>query len=281
MKWPEENGYWAIGWVLFALLIALLSVFYGCPSQQENPQQEESAVVPQKEEGKGGEPARKKAYEPQFVELPEHLHYLRTATVRIRAGMVEGSGLVVRKEGEDTFILTLGYVVEDCRTEEKDGVRFHPAQIFFHQKDGEDQRGATILSYSGHENPALLRASYGKCIRPVAFGDGIDVLHVNTGPIAPGTTAGRTRPQQRKLGEIAYDQYYAEMGMAGSGGGGIFLKEDGKCLGLLSHGGGGITLAIPAAAIAQWARDHGVAWAIDHTVPVPSEEELKKLPIED
>lgn len=275
------NGKWIAWWVFLALcIIALWTVFYWLPPQQENPQQEESAVVSQKEEGEGGESARKKAQEPQFVELPEHLRYLRHATVRIRAGMVEGSGVVVRQEGNNTFILTLGYVVEEVVSKTGEKVTgFVPAQIIFCQEDGDDRRDAMMLRYTGgSEEPALLRTSYGKCVRPITWSDGvIDVLHVNTGSIAPGTTAGRI-PIRRKLGGIVVYDTYQEMGVVGSGGGGVFRKEDGTCLGLLSRGGGGITLAIPTDTIVQWAKDQGVAWAIDHTIPVPSEEELKKLP---
>lgn len=280
---------WIVCWVLLALcIIALWTVFYWPPSQRKNPQQKEVAVtaqqeLPQKEMLR--HPQQEKGQqEPQRpVELPEHLRYLQTATVDISTGKTFGAGVVVRQEGKDTFILTLGYVVEDLRwlKVSKTGemtTGLHPASMTFFWEDAVAvENNAAILCYSDHEEPALLRASCEKRIRPVAWNDGIDILHVHPG-FSSEMTAGRTRTEQRTLGGVSYDKYYAEMGVAGSGGGGIFRKEDGTCLGLLSRCGGGVTLAIPAAAIAQWARYHRVAWAIDHTIPVPSEEELKKLP---
>lgn len=283
------NEKWIACWAFFALCIFVLwTAFYWLPPRRENPQQKDAAVSTQQEpqqkemlrhpQQEKGQPEMQ-----QPAELPEHLRYLQTATVAIGTGKTFGAGVVVRQEGEDTFILTLGYVVEDLRWLKvgKTGemtVGLHPAAVtFFWGEAVVADNNVAILRYSGHEEPALLRASCEKRIRPVAWNDGIDVLHVHPG-FSLTMAKGRTLPEQRTLGGIAYDRYHAEMGMGGGGGGGIFLK-DGQCLGLLSRCGGGITLAIPTAAIRQWARNHGVVWAIDHALPVPSGEELKKLPV--
>lgn len=282
------NGKWIVCWVFFALCIfALWTMFYWLPPRRENPQQEETAVTAQQEPQQKEmlrHPQEKGQQEPQQpVELPEHLRYLQTATVDISTGWTSGAGVVVRQEGKDTFILTLGYVVKDLcwlKVSKTGEMTFglHPAAVCFFWKDAVvTKNNAVVLRYSDHKEPALLRTSCEKRLRPVAWSDGIDVLHVHQG-FSLKMTKGRTRPEQRALGGITYDRYDAEMGTGGGGGGGIFLK-DGQCLGLLSHGGSGSTLALPTAAIRQWARDHGVAWAIDHALPVPSEEELKKLPV--
>ncbi|OGJ68350.1 hypothetical protein A3H90_01815 [Candidatus Peribacteria bacterium RIFCSPLOWO2_02_FULL_55_36] len=85
---------------------------------------------------------------------------------------------------------------------------------------------------------------------------------------------------KKEFGGAVYDLYPA-IGGGGSGGGGVFMKDSGKCLGLLSYEAPGVTLAVPTSAIRQWTKEKCVAWAIDHTIPMPSDEELKKLLIED
>lgn len=226
---------------------------------------------------------------PVVGELPPHLHYLRYATVRIKTGATEGSGIVVRQEGKRALILTIGYVVEGCRTlvlvrdqkgREKPMPRFDPTQVFFHTESGEECKSeAKILRYAGFEKPALLLAPCGKHVQPITWGDeGIRVVHVGALGGQLLTTVGRIPPRTEVDG-LLYDQY-PTMGTPGGGGGGIFL-ENGKCLGLLSRGGPSLTLALPTTAIRQWAKEKGVAWAIDPSIPVPSEAELNKIPIED
>lgn len=70
--------------------------------------------------------------------------------------------------------------------------------------------------------------------------------------------------------------------IAGSGGGCVFCPKTGDALGMIvASDRQTVTLFVSSHEMLQWARAKGVAWAIDPTVPMPSEVELKKLPIED
>ena len=66
-----------------------------------------------------------------------------------------------------------------------------------------------------------------------------------------------------------------------SSGGGVFL-EDGRCMGLLVRGAGEtFNLIVPVRRMKEWAKTMKVEWAINDNVELPSDEELKKVPLED
>ncbi len=61
----------------------------------------------------------------------------------------------------------------------------------------------------------------------------------------------------------------------------MFLK-DGRMMGMLVKGAGEtFNLIVPARRIRSWAKKADIEWAIDDKVALPSEEDLKKMPIED
>jgi hypothetical protein len=67
----------------------------------------------------------------------------------------------------------------------------------------------------------------------------------------------------------------------GSSGGGVYLA-DGRYYGMIVRGAGEtFNLIVPLRRLAAWADKVGVKFAIDPSVPVPSAEELRKLPVED
>jgi hypothetical protein len=68
----------------------------------------------------------------------------------------------------------------------------------------------------------------------------------------------------------------------GSSGGGVFLKGDGRYVGMLVRGAGEqFNFTVPVRRLVSWADKVGVKWAVDETVPVPSLEDLYKIKIED
>ncbi len=68
----------------------------------------------------------------------------------------------------------------------------------------------------------------------------------------------------------------------GSSGGGVYVKADGRLIGLLVRSApGGFSLIVPVRRMETWAKKTKVERSIRDDVPVPSEEELKKLPIEE
>lgn len=77
-----------------------------------------------------------------------------------------------------------------------------------------------------------------------------------------------------------YDQTTCP-GFPGSSGGGIF-SEDGQYVGMLVRGAGEtFNLMVPERRIRAWARRVGVEFAMDPKLPVPTDEQLRKLPIDD
>lgn len=84
--------------------------------------------------------------------------------------------------------------------------------------------------------------------------------------------------RHRKL----YDQITVPA-IPGCSGGGVFLKSNGKCIGLMLEGvtsqAESINFIRPTREIRVWAKKANCAWAVDDTVPIPSLEEIKKTPI--
>jgi hypothetical protein len=68
----------------------------------------------------------------------------------------------------------------------------------------------------------------------------------------------------------------------GSSGGGAFLKRNGECIGLVrAVEKVGLNFIIPTRRMLQWARRENVEWALNPNVPMPTDEELKHLPLKD
>lgn len=84
----------------------------------------------------------------------------------------------------------------------------------------------------------------------------------------------------RLIDSKIYDQV-STPSFPGSSGGGVYLKSDGRLIGLLVRGTpGGFSLIVPVRRMAAWAKKAQIEWAMRDDVPVPSREELEKLPIE-
>jgi len=69
-----------------------------------------------------------------------------------------------------------------------------------------------------------------------------------------------------------------------SSGGGIYLKDDGVYIGMLTQGVQhlqGFNFIVPIRRIHRWAADSQIVWAIDSNTPMPSMAEIEKIPVED
>ena len=67
----------------------------------------------------------------------------------------------------------------------------------------------------------------------------------------------------------------------GSSGGGVYLKSDARYVGMLVRGAGeGFNLIVPVRRMQDYCEKHKIMWALDRNVAMPSESDLKKLPIE-
>jgi hypothetical protein len=77
-----------------------------------------------------------------------------------------------------------------------------------------------------------------------------------------------------------YDQVSCP-GFAGCSGSGLFLNNE-KMAGLLVRGSGETyILCVPARRIVKWAKSTNIEWIVDDKVPVPSQDEIDKIIVED
>lgn len=91
--------------------------------------------------------------------------------------------------------------------------------------------------------------------------------------------------QLSQLGVIlegeSYDQLSANAA-SGSSGGGVYTQNGVFC-GIIVRGynTGGIFYMVPMRRIDAWAKRMGIEWVFDPSLPIPSDEEIAKVPIED
>lgn len=269
-----------VGFVVCVLGVLMFGVL---PLLQEPEKKAQQEVPP---------PVVQKQGEIKKVDLPDRLRHLAALTVRVKTGMVEGSGLLV-KRGETPYLWTAGYVVEGLRQEKvtKDPagaettiVTWSPATIIDLKGDSHCEIPADVIRYGGRDAPALLRLRE-KLFLPksTVFAEEREIPLTRTVVYHPlpldirgikGTFIG-TRVYQGQIYDVT-----SQVAVAGSAGGGVFTEE-GTCIGIVMRGGANICLILPSRKIHKWAKEKNVAWAIDPSVPMPSEEELKKIPIED
>jgi hypothetical protein len=240
-------------------------------------------------------------------------------SVTIKSGRGEGSGtLFVRKDGTDTtaYVWTAGHVVASLRQtrdviDTKTGgkrtlVEFKDAMIVQElQQDGrrigEIKMDAEIIRYSDAEQGedlALLRVrkkNFVPAEQTTAFyledkipQPGTELFHVGSllGQIgANSLTSGIVSQTGRVINfganSVIFDQTTVTA-FPGSSGGGVFLKDNGLYMGMLVRGAGEqFNLIVPVRRMRDWAKRAGVEFALDAKVKMPSEDELKKLTIED
>lgn len=80
-----------------------------------------------------------------------------------------------------------------------------------------------------------------------------------------------------------FDQVTA-VAFPGSSGGGMFLKQDGKYIGMLTQGVNqlqGFNFIVPVRRIHAWAKEAKVEWAINPAIPMPTLAVIEAIPVED
>ena len=121
---------------------------------------------------------------------------------------------------------------------------------------------------------------------------GTDLLHVGSllGQFgANSMTSGIMSQHGRILKDLnkhIFDQTTCTA-FPGSSGGGVFLKRGGggdtrpRYVGMLVRGAGeGFNLIVPVRRMVDYCERHKMMWALDAKVKMPTEAELKKMPIE-
>lgn len=237
--------------------------------------------------------------------------HLQDISVTIRSNTGEGSGVVFSRKtdaGAVNFVWTAGHVVSGLRSErevisatgsKQTIVEFADARIVKTLVEngrtiGRLELDAEVIRYSNAESGddlALLRLRKKNFIEStVKFYPeaeipslGTELYHVGSllgSQGANSMTSGIYSQYGRLIGKTVYDQTTV-VAFPGSSGGGVYLKN-GDYVGMLVRGAGeGFNLIVPVRRIKAWAKRVQVEWALDESVPVPSDEEMAKFPIED
>lgn len=238
---------------------------------------------------------------------------LQDEAVTIVADHAEGSGVIFTRKlasGQSVcFVWTAGHVVADLRHEQElilpDGTK--RTQVIFKDptvkrrlvQDGReigwDISDAEVIRYSNAntgEDLALLR------VRKKNFSEssvrfyvddaipeiGTPLFHVGSflgDPGAGSMSDGRYSQVGRIFAATVFDQT-SVTAFPGSSGGGVFL-QDGRYIGMLVRGAAPtFNFIVPVRRIRAWAFSAQVYWAIDQSVPAPTDEELsaRKLSVE-
>jgi len=246
--------------------------------------------------------------------------HLQNVSVTIRSegaySAGEGSGVIfTRKDSEGNlvnFVWTAAHVIDNLRSERKVLVRGMPKTLIEFKDPviikeirqngrtvGRLQMDAEVLKYSesekGHDL-ALLRVRrlnfvtdsvtfyLDKKIPPL----GTDLLHVGSllGQMGANSMTDGIYSQHgriiKSLNKHVFDQTTCTA-FPGSSGGGVYLKsgENSKYVGMLVRGAGeGFNLIVPVRRMVDYCEKNKIMWALDANVKMPTEKELKEMPIE-
>jgi S1-C subfamily serine protease len=259
------------------------------------------------------------AVAPAVAGVPDDL---QRVSVTIKAGRAQGSGtLVTRQVGDDTvtFIWTAAHVVDGLRTTRTVVTPQGTPRILVEYKDaeivqerqqdgrrvGEVKYDCKIIKVSDADYGEDLAVLMVRCkgayplnvcakfrkdpnyIPPI----GVDLSHcgsllgqfgANSYTTGVLSQVGRTLPM-RGANVKVFDQV-TTVSFPGSSGGGMYLKDDGLYIGMLTQGVmqlQGFNFIVPVRRIHAWAKQSKIEWAIDPTVPMPSLKEIDAIPVED
>lgn len=234
---------------------------------------------------------------------------LLSVSVTVLTPRGSGSGTIfTRKRDNDTisFIWTAAHVVSDLRytknvIDGKSGtqkvlVNFDDAKIAKTllsegREIGRTELMAQVIRYSHDEDLALLRIRQKNFIGATTtfyLDDKIPplstpLIHIGSllGESGSNSVSNGIISQHGRLIEGKVFDQTTVIAYPGSSGGGVFLTS-GAYVGMICRGSGvGYNFMAPVRRIKVWAKDAGVAFAIDMNIPLPNDDELKKLPIED
>jgi len=249
--------------------------------------------------------------------IAEHLQDV-SVTIRSEGRFTasEGSGVIFTRKDTNgnlvNFVWTAGHVVDNLRKERKILVRGKP-EIVVEFKDpviikeirqngrtvGRLQMDAEVLKYSdatdGHDLALLRVRKFNFVTGSVTFyldkklpELGTDLLHVGSllGQLGANSMTDGIYSQHgrilKDLNKHVFDQTTC-VAFPGSSGGGVFLKHGGNAryVGMLVRGAGeGFNLIVPVRRMVSYCEEHKMMWALDSNVAMPTEEDLKKMPIE-
>ena len=245
--------------------------------------------------------------------------HLQNVSVTIRSegewSNGEGSGVIfTRKDASGNqvnFVWTAAHVIDNLRSTRKvvvDGtpktlVEFKdPMVVKEIRQDGRTvgrlQMDAEVLKYSdaddGHDLALLRIRKFNFVKDTVTFhldkDDipklGTDLLHVGSllGQMGANSMTDGIYSQHgrliKSLNKYVFDQTTVTA-FPGASGGGVYLKSNANYIGMLVRGAGeGFNLIVPVRRMQDYCEKHKIMWALDPTVAMPDEDDLKKMPIE-
>lgn len=244
------------------------------------------------------------------------LQRLQDASVTVKAGNSQGSGVLVTRtiEGQKlTFVLTAGHVIAGLKKNrtittdgtEKKVVEFDDVGIVQEFQESGRRVGETniicrVLRYSDAELGEDLAVMQ---VRKSNFTDattdfyldeaippiGTELYHVGSlkGQFGSNSlTTGVIAQTGRVIdlaggGGVVFDQTTATA-FPGSSGGGVYLKADGRHVGVLVRGAGeGFNFIVPSRRLNGWCKEVGVEWLVNSKAKLPTLDELKKMSVSD
>lgn len=259
---------------------------------------------------------------PVFADATSVPDYLQNISVTIKAGGSQGSGTIVtRKIGDDTitFIWTAAHVIDGLRTTRTVVTPQGTPRIIVEYKDaeivqerqqdgrrvGEVKYDCKVIKVSDADYGEDLAVLMVRCkgayplnvcakfhkdpnyIPPI----GVDLSHcgsllgqfgANSYTTGVLSQVGRTLPMKGANVKV-FDQV-TTVSFPGSSGGGMYLKDSGLYIGMLTQGVmqlQGFNFIVPVRRIHAWATASKIEWAIDPNVPMPSLKEIDAIPVED
>ena len=256
---------------------------------------------------------------PAVASVPDDL---QRVSVTIKAGNSQGSGtLVTRKIGDDTvtFVWTAAHVVANLRTTRTVVTPEGTSRILIEYKDpeivqerqqdgrrvGEVKYDCRVIKVSDADYGEDLAVLMVRCkdvyplsacakfhkdlnyIPPI----GVELSHcgsllgqfgANSYTTGVLSQTGRTLAQKGATVKV-FDQVTA-VAFPGSSGGGMFLKENGEYIGMLTQGVmklQGFNFIVPVRRMHTWSKAAKIEWAMNPNVPMPTLEAIIKIPVED
>lgn len=244
--------------------------------------------------------------------------HLQNVSVTIRSegsfSAGEGSGVIFTRKDKDgnlvNLVWTAAHVVDNLRSTRKVVVN-GTAKTLVEFKDpmvvkeirqsgrtvGRLQMDAEVLKYSdandGHDLALLRVRKLNFVTDSVTFyldekipPLGEDLLHVGSllGQMGANSMTDGIYSQHgrliKSLNKHVFDQTTVTA-FPGSSGGGVYLKKDARYVGMLVRGAGeGFNLIVPVRRMVDYCEKHKIMWALDKKIAMPTEDELKKMPVE-
>lgn len=244
--------------------------------------------------------------------------HLQNVSVTIRSEGTfsngEGSGVIfTRKDSKGNtvnFVWTAAHVIDNLRStreilvggSKKTLVEFKDPMIVKEIRQngrtvGRLQMDAEVLKYSdaddGHDLALLRVRKFNFVEDTVTFNLsddipklGTDLLHVGSllGQMGANSMTDGIYSQHgrliKSLNKYVFDQTTCTA-FPGSSGGGVYLKSDATYVGMLVRGAGeGFNLIVPVRRMKDYCEKHKIMWALNPKLEMPSEDEIKKMPIE-